>query len=346
MKSVIVLGMHRSGTSAITGAIGSLGAELGPPKRLQHHWENFALRVFNERLLSLGNGSWDAPPPREWLDQPAVRSLLPEARELVAEQFGDAETVVWKDPRTCVTLPFWREVFDEDPVFVLIYRHPSEVAASLTSRNSFGPGHAYAIWERYNGDALRYAAGSPTVVIEYGDLVTDPVRALQVIADTCAESGLVLPNDPASAEHGLVAHERHHLSDNPDELADIATASQVELFAMLRSVQGAHAKLQLASPPPPALALSTELLAIAAELRVLKRQRKAEREQARAGTAAKPGRRQARRQKGGPAQAAIRPGDDDDDDEPIEAPTPSAPSPYAPRVSQDGPVETERDRAE
>ena len=115
MKWIVVLGMHRSGTSAFTDAIGSLGASLGDPRSLKKHIENIPLRQLNEHLLRSAGGAWDAPPPTGWLDLGIDEALLEEGRRTVREQFGDhaqsagTAVAVWKDPRTCMTLPFWRE---------------------------------------------------------------------------------------------------------------------------------------------------------------------------------------------------------------------------------------------
>jgi hypothetical protein len=251
MRPIIVLGMHRSGTSAVTRAIGLLGAEMGDQDQLHKHHENVALRKVNRALLEAGAGTWDAPPDRGWLDNPPVRNLLGRARTVAGRQFGAAEIAVWKDPRTCLTLPFWLDVFEEPPVFLLIHRHPTEVADSLTSRNHLTREHGYALWERYNADAVAFAAGRPTVVIDYDTLVAEPAESLAAVSSAFQDFGVVLPNDPATTEHGLVAQERHHTAEDSDLLdAQVATPSQVALFTTLRELKGAHPKLTLPDALP------------------------------------------------------------------------------------------------
>lgn len=278
MKAIIVLGMHRSGTSAVTRAIGLLGAEMGGETLRQRLYENVALRHANEALFDLGTGTWDAPPKPGWLDSAELAEPLKRARRTVAEQFSAADLAVWKDPRTCLTVPFWLDVFDEPPVFLLIHRHPTEVADSLTSRNRLGRGHGYAIWERYNADALRAVQGHPTVVLEYGALVTDPVGSLQGLSRALAEFGAKLANDPATTEHGLVAQERHHTAVESDVVdREIATPSQHDLFALLRDMNGVHEHLTLPRPVPTVHPLSLELLELARRDRLAKRVRRRER---------------------------------------------------------------------
>lgn len=261
MKPIIVLGMHRSGTSAVTHAIGRLGAALGDETRMKKHYENIPLRKVNHDLLAVGDGTWDAPPAPGWLDTAPARRLASRGRQKVRQQFADADVLVWKDPRTCLTLPFWFDVFDEPPVFLFIYRHPTEVADSLKSRNKFGRGHGYALWERYNADALSSIDGFPTIVVEYGALVTDPEESLKAIAAALADFGAELPNDPTSTDHGLVAQERHHTAGDLEAIdGEVATSSQLELFRLLREIDGAHGQLKLPRPVPSPHPLSVELL--------------------------------------------------------------------------------------
>lgn len=267
---IIVLGMHRSGTSAVTRAIGLLGASMGPASQLRKHWENVVLREVNDRVLAAGGGSWDVPPPAGWLDEPAVLALRDDARAELTAQLGGSSPVVWKDPRTCLTLPFWRDLLDVEPVHLLIHRHPGEVAASLAARNSFGEGLGHALWERYNADALRAAAGATTVVLDYGQLLAEPVRALELVVEAFADAGVRLPGRAATTDHGLVAQERHHTVAGDQVLSAVATPSQHELFALLRALHGAHDPLVVPALQP-THPLSAELLGVAGELRRTRR---------------------------------------------------------------------------
>jgi hypothetical protein len=277
MKWIIVLGMHRSGTSAFTRAVSTLGASMGEAAHLQKHWENIPMRRMNEKVLVTGGGKWDSPPDPTWLKSPEVNALVDRARALVNREYVEADAAVWKDPRTCLTVPFWLDVLPGDPVFLFIYRHPSEVAASLHTRNGFGLGHGYALWERYNADALAAVEGRPTVVLDYATLLTEPVEALVQVSSALKSFGLDLPGDPETADHGLVAQERHHTADEPDELAAIATPSQQALFSLLGDVRGVHQQLVLPQPVPEPNPLSVELLGLAARVRSMERDRKRER---------------------------------------------------------------------
>ncbi len=268
MTAIVILGMHRSGTSATTRALGLLGASLGPDQNLGKFWENQVMRRPNERLLEAFGGGWECPPvmPEGWTADPRSRALVPEARRALAE-YGAAPVFVWKDPRTCMTLPFWLELLDEPPVIVFIHRHPVEVASSLRTRNFLGTAHGYALWERFNGDALRHADGLRTIVFEYGALLADPQGNMARLVDALNGWGVHLPNDPATTDMELTPKRRHHEAD-PSVFDDpVSTPSQRELYAILPRFAGAHDAFALDKPLPEPSPISTELLEICAQLR-------------------------------------------------------------------------------
>lgn len=280
---IIVLGMHRSGTSALTRAIGLLGASMGDETHLGKHWENVPLRHLNENLMAQSGGRWDSPPASpDWLASEQTAAFAADACTTFDTEFGTTANVsVWKDPRTCVTLPFWLDRFDDDPVLLFVYRHPTEVAASLAARNDFGTGQAYALWERYNADALRAAQGLPTIVLGYADVVTNPGAVLSSVAATLASWGAPLPNDAMTTDTGLVPQQRHHTASSASCIEDdIATRSQRELWDLLRRIDGAHRKLVLPAPVSAASPLSAEILALAGKLRAATQERKSSRRSA------------------------------------------------------------------
>ena len=272
MKTIVVLGMHRSGTSAITRALGLLGAEMGPASHMGHTWENKPLRNVNARLLDAGKGAWDTPPlADDWLDTVPAEGLVDVARERFEAEFGGADIAVWKDPRTCLTFPFWAPVLGEsDTVIVLIYRHPFEVARSLETRNKARHGGSFALWERYNREALRFAAGRPTTVIGYGDILEDPQAVMAGLAANLRAWGVDLPNDPATTDMELQQSERHHVSDTAVTDLDVATESQRAIFEALRSLDGPHDSFV---PPelPAANPLSLEILDVLNKIRRLRK---------------------------------------------------------------------------
>lgn len=270
MTAIVILGMHRSGTSATTRALNLLGADIGPTEDLGRYWENRRMREPLDAILAAFGGAWDCPGPMPdgWELRPEARAVEPQARAALA-RFGQPEVLVWKDPRICLQMPFWRPLLD-DPVVVLIHRHPEEVFASLDTRNGYGPGLSFALWERYNRDALRGAAGLRTVVLSYPTLVDRPVEVMHDLVRTLAGWGVHLPNDPASTDMELRASERHHVAAATFDHAS-ATPSQRALFDALAVAEGVHQRFVTPSLLEPA-PLSEEILAMRRQVRAARRE--------------------------------------------------------------------------
>ena len=181
-EGVVILGMHRSGTSLITRLVSLLGLAVcrhddllvGLAGNPRGHWESKSLLHFNNRLLGELGGTWFCPPllgPEEvslMLHRHASRALA------VLHDAHPERPWVWKDPRTCVLLPFWSAVLEQRAAYVLVVRHPFEVSDSLARRNGYTPRLSLALWERYTRQAMLGAAGRPLMVCTYDEVLADP----------------------------------------------------------------------------------------------------------------------------------------------------------------------------
>jgi hypothetical protein len=182
-QALLVLGMHRSGTSALAGLLVRLGAAA--PKTLmgasesnaRGHWESEAFCALNDRLLAAAGATWSDP---RRIDPaffgPAARRFGAEFAKLVAQEFGRAPLVCIKDPRICRLLPFWLPQLaacDVAPRIVFVLRHPLEVALSLKARNGFAIGRSLDLWLRYNLDAELHTRHLPRAFVRYEDLLDD-----------------------------------------------------------------------------------------------------------------------------------------------------------------------------
>lgn len=251
---VLVLGMHRSGTSALTRALGVLGLGTGErgalmeaaPSNRSGHWEITALTECNDRLLREAGGRWSGPPAD--LGAVATAATGPrgdEARALVAELLP-AGPWTWKDPRLCLTLPFWREVLGGCPPAVVCLRNPLEIAASLERRNGFAPAYGVALWERHLRSLWPELAGRPTLVVDYDAVAAEPAGVVDALAAFVAEHTGVVPSADAraAATASLDGDERHHVADDGALAGDPAVSpEQRALFERSRALVGAHAAL-------------------------------------------------------------------------------------------------------
>jgi len=140
MTTVVVLGVHRSGTSMLSLILQKLGVRMGA-RQLKgnesgEYGEDLDFLDLNKRILAAAGGSWDVPPARK-----AILDTAGEFREeiaaLVWERNGEFPIWGWKDPRTMLTAPLFHPHL-EDPYYVCIFRPAKEIVASLRRRNGDG----------------------------------------------------------------------------------------------------------------------------------------------------------------------------------------------------------------
>ncbi len=189
-RAVIVLGMHRSGTSATTRGLASLGVCLGDnlmeancdnPKG---YWENNYIYSFNERLLKSLNLTWDDPTfiNKEDFDKPELEPFKDEAISYLSGSLAKNSLWGFKDPRTIRLLPFWKNVLDrlslKDTRYLIVIRNPVNVCNSLCIRNGTDPQKAYQLYLVHNVPFLHEISNSPFTVVDYDLLLEDPYYEL------------------------------------------------------------------------------------------------------------------------------------------------------------------------
>lgn len=239
---VLVLGMHRSGTSMLAGLLASAGLHVGtaddfPPADAHNpkgYFELLDVWAIDEVLLRLLDATWDAPGDVDCARlRPRDRDLLRARARLVVERLDREGPWVVKDPRLSVLLPFWRP-FLTRPVAVLVYRDPHAVARSLASRDGMALERGLALWERYNRAALAVSAGMPRLVVAQRDLLADaPATMARVVADLgrAGVAGLAVPSDEALAS-AIAPELVHHRPGDPSDVGPLA-ASAAALLAEL-----------------------------------------------------------------------------------------------------------------
>lgn len=165
MSPFLITGMHRSGTSLTARIANLLGLYLGKPEHLlppapdnpKGYWEHEGLMRVSVRVLeALGRTSARprCPLPDRWEERPELRVLEARARQIVGQEFENHKVWGWKDPRLCLTIPFWARVKFPRGV-VLVLRHPVNVAQSLVARGGFSEESALELWCAYHFEFLR-----------------------------------------------------------------------------------------------------------------------------------------------------------------------------------------------
>jgi len=240
---VVVLGMHRSGTSALTKGLELFGINLGSnvlgpgPDNTKGYFEDAELVQINDRILAKGCSHWSSIQflKKEFLTGSALDAERLIARRWLQAKVANGKPVGLKDPRLCRTLPFWEPLFAEARLrvgYVLAIRAPMEIAASLQKRNGFGLSYGVDLWAAYMSDALRNLEGRAWTAAGFSQLLEDPRRELARLAGFLGADW-----DPASP--AVTAYEkefldpslRHHRSAEafPQEFSSYKTlASKLE----------------------------------------------------------------------------------------------------------------------
>ena len=192
-KLVVVLGMHRSGTSAITRGLEVLGVKLGDnlyPAAIDNpkgFWEDTDFLGINEELLAhldysvdrLGLIDWQMP------STDTVESLELKAEKLVSERCKKNALWGFKDPRTARLLPFWQAVFERvgcDVRYVIATRNPISIVESLYKRSGFEGGTTFYLWLEHLIPAISGTMNAKRVVVDYDQLLENPKLQLLRVA--------------------------------------------------------------------------------------------------------------------------------------------------------------------
>ncbi|WP_257389601.1 sulfotransferase, partial [Tahibacter caeni] len=265
---LVVLGMHRSGTSCVAGLLHLLGAYGGRPGSfLREPREN--ARGFLERgdlhlacvaALRRRGGDWSVP--LGWGDAAvsAARAQLRTDWATIHDELAAQAPWFVKEPRLCL---LFDEIADtvEQPVFVHVVRAPTAAAASVQRRDGLTAPHALALWEHYNHAAAAVAARGRGLVLDYHCLLQQPREQLQRLRQRlqdCGVQGLRRPDDEEIAAWvgAELARQRHAREPQPN------AGQQALWFALQERAADRDAAL-----PPPSAAGTALLQQIAVEHR-------------------------------------------------------------------------------
>jgi hypothetical protein len=211
----VVLGMHRSGTSAVAGSLQRLGVNFGPrlmpptPDNPRGFYEHIDIVNLHDRLLLAAGSSWDDTDPRppDWLAGPHMARFRDDLRDILRRDFAAAPLWGLKDPRLCWLLPWWEPLWAElqtRPLFVIVLRDPRDVAASLARRDGFSPGKAYLLWLQHILAAERATRQAERVFVDFADFLIDWRQALAPAGELFGRPWPVSPASDGSLEERFV----------------------------------------------------------------------------------------------------------------------------------------------
>lgn len=222
MKMLLILGMHRSGTSLLAGSCRLLGADLGDrmmqagQDNVMGFWEHDEIVQIHDQILERLGFAWDdvRALPDKWWTYQMIQPQRAALKAVLQRDFGNAPLGCVKDPRLCRLLPLWQEILKElgwQPLYLLASREPGEIAASLKSRNGFSAEKSALLTLRYTLDAEAASRGGIRATVDYGALLKD---WRSVLRPAWEKLGLAWPSDTAQLDAGMerFVHKelRHH----------------------------------------------------------------------------------------------------------------------------------------
>ncbi|MDP8218931.1 MAG: sulfotransferase [Candidatus Theseobacter exili] len=212
---IIILGMHRSGTTLVSEILSSMGVFFG---KVKSHYESPFFKDINKWILKKTHAEWDMP-VNIWKllceQQDLKKAFIYQLKRKTFSpsfllRFANLKSIsnfisnpnfiwAWKDPRTTFTWPLWNSVF-QSAKYIFVYRNGVDVANSLKTRERnrnnpiFGKTmsircsdikRAYELWEEYNTLFFQLKNSFPNLPlleISYENLVRNPEKEIMKIS--------------------------------------------------------------------------------------------------------------------------------------------------------------------
>ena len=236
---IIVLGMHRSGTSALARLLNMMGAYFGSEgistgankENPKGFWERRDVRQLNDFVLNSVDCDWNKVSNFDvnTLPKAVITEFKEKASKIVLEMDSHRPWLL-KEPRLCLLFNLWKELL-EVPVCIHINRNPVEVANSLYTRNSIPTHTGIALWEKYNLSALEASNGLSRFVVSHNKLMKDPVSEVKFIYDQLLHCGVDKIRLPTEKEiKSFIRKELYREKVSDKELSQFLNTNQTKLY--------------------------------------------------------------------------------------------------------------------
>jgi hypothetical protein len=259
-QAIVVLGMHRSGTSALAGVLCGLGAAapkktfMGPdPCNLKGIFEALSLAQAHDKFLAAAGSCWQdwRKFDLQWAHSQAAAEHSAKIRTVLIDEFGEEPMIVLKDPRICRFLPYTLSLLADLNVIavaVLPVRNPLEVALSLQRRNNFAVPMSIMLWLRHVLDAEYLSRSLPRYFLPYEGLLQNWRYHIDRIAE---QTGVAWPNRSDRSDVEIdqfltteLYHERATWDETMDHREVLELARHTYRILMDICVRGESAELR------------------------------------------------------------------------------------------------------
>ena len=183
-KAILVLGMHRSGTSAISRVVNLLGATApknlmpGTPDNPKGYWESSRIYELHTQFLdSMGSHwhDWRSIDPDQ-LENSNAQQFKAKLKGIIKAEYANSPLIFIKDPRICRLLPFWLTALKElniDPLAIVALRNPLEIGLSLHRRYGIALSKSYLLWLRHALEAEYFSRQLPRMFVQYDKMLSN-----------------------------------------------------------------------------------------------------------------------------------------------------------------------------
>ncbi len=263
-NGLLILGMHRSGTSCLAGMLECAGFHVGDvdewnPYNLKGNRENLAASAINEALLQASGADWDQPPSQLRI----AAHHREDIRRLTDELAASGKPWLLKDPRTLLVLGAWTDTVP-DLARLGIFRHPVAVARSLQRRDNTDLETGVALWRAYNKRLLRALETTAFPLIAFNgepDHLENAVSAaLHDLFPDLLASGTLEPDRAGEFfDRSLVHHAQPLDPDITPELSalslppDLVDAAQHTWTALLEQQGPVRLEAEAVTAAPPSV---------------------------------------------------------------------------------------------
>jgi len=206
-KLIVVLGMHRSGTSVLSRGLRVFDAEVGnslipgeKDSNVKGHWEDADINRINEQVLARLDTAWHRLGYPDESHQLAhdFDDIREEAKTLLRSKIQSLSLYGLKDPRLSILLPFWQPIFNEldlDDRYLIALRNPLDVAKSLEKRDAIPTIKSLLMWAKYTVCALNFTRGKQRTLVRYDSLLESPEAEIKRIAKTLNLDVIIDPKE-------------------------------------------------------------------------------------------------------------------------------------------------------
>lgn len=188
--AVLVLGMHRSGTSVLTGILQRMGLYLGEnlmpssPTNPKGYFEHLEINGLNIKILEAFGSSWHDILPLKIPSIPLIHNSINEIKKAIKKNFDHVENFGLKDPRICLLLPYYLAALENlgyTPKLIVALRNPFEIAASLEKRDHISQENALKLTEKYLNSIESYINKYDSIILNFDKLVHEQENCIMKI---------------------------------------------------------------------------------------------------------------------------------------------------------------------